>query len=78
MICFSAFLGQKSLKKKFGSNIFRLKLTRAIDWCMNCHIWLRKNFDPFLPKRGDPYQKKVETELVIVLELAQLLSIYYY
>jgi hypothetical protein len=34
--------------KKFKNITFRLNSTRAIDWCINCHIWMRKNFDFFL------------------------------
>jgi hypothetical protein len=30
--------------KKFKNNIFRLNSTRAIDWCMNLLIWMRKKF----------------------------------
>ena len=50
----------KIIQKKFKSNKFRLNSTRAFDWYINCHIWLKINFGPFLPIRGDPYQKKVE------------------
>ena len=46
--------------KKFKSNIFRLNSTRAIDWCMNFHMRLRKNVYSIFTIRGDPYQKKVE------------------
>jgi hypothetical protein len=56
---FLRFFWQEITSKKFKSNIFRLNSTRAIDWCMNCHISLRKNFGQFLPNRwGDPYHKK--------------------
>jgi hypothetical protein len=55
---FLRFFWADTTQKNFGNNIFRLNSTRAIDWCMNCHIWLRKNFGPFLPNRGDLYQKK--------------------
>jgi hypothetical protein len=40
----------KITSKKFKSNIFRLNSTRAFDWCMNCHISLRKNFQIFFGK----------------------------
>ncbi len=30
------------------NNIIRLNSTRAIDWCINCHVWLKKKFDFFL------------------------------
>ena len=61
MTYFNAVFGlfrPKITQKKFRSNIFRLNSTRAFDWCMNWTIWIRKNFGPFLPYRGDPYQKK--------------------
>jgi hypothetical protein len=29
----------------------------AIDWCMNCRIWMRKNFRLFFGK-GPPYSEK--------------------
>ena len=47
LLCFSSFLA-KNHSKKFGSNKFRLNSTRAFDWCINFHIWLRKNFHFFL------------------------------
>ena len=34
--------------KKFKNITFRLNSTRAIDWCMNWNIWIRKNFRHFL------------------------------
>ena len=40
--------------KKFKNITFRLNSTRAIDWCMNCHIWLRKYFRHFFDK-GPPF-----------------------
>ena len=46
--------------KKFKNNIFRLNSTRAIDWCINCHLKVRKKFYSIFTIREDPYQKKVE------------------
>ena len=43
---------------KYWNSRFRTNMTWAFDWCMNCHISMRKNFGPFLPNRGDPYHKK--------------------
>ena len=57
---FLRFFWPEITSKIFESNIFRLNLIRAIDWCMNCHIWMRKIFVLFFSKRGDPYQKEVE------------------
>ena len=47
---FLRFFWPEITSKKFKSNIFRLNLTRAIDWCMNFHISMRKNFRLFLGK----------------------------
>ena len=44
---FLGFFWPEITSKKFKSNIFRLNSTRAIDWCMICHISMRKNFDFF-------------------------------
>ncbi len=44
--------------KKFKNIIFRLNSTRAFDWCINCHIWIRKKFYSIFTIREDPYQKK--------------------
>ena len=44
---FLRFFWPEITSKKFKSNIFRLNSTRAIDWCMNCHIWMRKKFRLF-------------------------------
>jgi len=45
--------------KKFKNNIFRLNSTRAIDWCINCHIWMIKNFSTiFTIGKGGPLPKK--------------------
>ena len=55
---FLRFFWPEITSKKFKSNRFRLNSTRAFDWCINCHISMRKNFGPFLPNRGDPYHKK--------------------
>ena len=55
---FLRFFWPEITSKKFKSNIFRLNSTRAIDWCINCHIWLRKKFYSIFTIRGDPYQKK--------------------
>jgi hypothetical protein len=54
------FFWPEITSKKFKSNIFRLNSTRAIDWCMNCRIWMKKKFSSIFTIRGDPYQKKVE------------------
>jgi hypothetical protein len=51
---FFVFFWPKIIQKKFGSNKFRLNSTRAFDWCINCHIWLRKNIPLFL-LRVPPY-----------------------
>jgi hypothetical protein len=45
------------LQKKFKNNIFRLNSKRDIDWCMNCHVWIRNYFYSNWTIR-DPYQKK--------------------
>ena len=45
---FLRFFWPENTSKKFKSNSFRLNSTRAIDWCMNCHISMRKNFRLFL------------------------------
>ena len=45
---FLRFFWPETTSKKFKSNIFRLNVTRAIDWCMNCQISMRKNFRLFL------------------------------
>ena len=58
---FTLFLGYfwpDFTPKKFKNILFRLNSTRAIDWCMNYHIPLWKNFGTFFTKREDPYQKK--------------------
>jgi hypothetical protein len=38
----------------FKSNIFLIDSTRAFDWCINCHIWMREKFRLFLV-RVPPY-----------------------
>ena len=30
------------------NNIIRINSTKAFDWCMNCNIWIKKNFGQFL------------------------------
>jgi hypothetical protein len=35
---FLGFFWADTTQKKFGNNIFRPNSTRAIDWCVNCHI----------------------------------------
>ena len=50
---FLRFFWPEITLKKFKSNIFRLNSTRAIDWCMNCHIWMKKNVRLFFGK-GPP------------------------
>jgi hypothetical protein len=57
---FLRFFWPEITSKKFKSNIIRLNSTRAIDWCMNYRIWMKKKFSSFFTIRGDPYQKKVE------------------
>ena len=47
---FFRFFWPEITSKKFKSNKFRLNSTRAIDWCMNFHIWVRKNFRIFFGK----------------------------
>jgi len=44
---FLGFFWPEITLKKFKSNIFRLNSTRAIDWCMNCRIWMKKKFSTF-------------------------------
>ena len=41
---FLRFFWPEITSKKFKSNIFRLNSTRAIDWCMNCHISISQLF----------------------------------
>ncbi len=45
--------------KKIKNNSNRLNFSRAFDWCMNCHILMKKNFGPFLAKGGPFMQKKI-------------------
>ena len=35
----------------FINNIIRLNSTRAIDWCINCHVLFKKKFNFFDPQR---------------------------
>ena len=54
--------------KKFKNNTNRLNLSRAFDWCMNCHILTRKNFGPLFDVRGDPYHKKVKKNILFGID----------
>jgi hypothetical protein len=45
---------------------FRLSSTRAIDWCMNCHIWMRKNFRLFFGKGPHHFIVKIELNLFLI------------
>jgi hypothetical protein len=36
---FNAVFRPKITQKKFGNSTFLIISTKAIDWCMNCHIW---------------------------------------
>ena len=55
--CFSAFSGQKSLKKNLEATYFEHNSTRTFDWCINCHILLRKKFWLFFLVRVPPFGK---------------------
>ena len=47
--------------KKFKNNIFRLNSTRAIDWCINCHLKVRKKIYSIFHYKGGPLPKKSRT-----------------
>ncbi len=56
-IRFLGFFWPDINSKKFKNITFRLNSTRAIDWCINSHICLRKNLLNFHYK-GGPLPKK--------------------
>ena len=57
---FLRFFWPEITSKKFKSNIFPLNSTMAIDWCMNCCIWMKQKFGSFFTIRGTLTKKKVE------------------